>query len=147
MTIKEIKRILLEYNKSGQKMTTLSAPGGEKASGKNYDNIIVGASQPYKITNNDTQYMKMFPVLGRLVKSIKEDEMGGEKIIIAPQALKELSDLNKISRFKKDENGKFILPFGDGVRLENKNGNFFLSYEKKENGIENITDNSLTDIS
>lgn len=147
MTIKQIKKILLEYNKSGQKMTTLSAPGGEKASGKNYDNIITGASQPYKITDNDTQYMKQFPVLGRLVKSVKEDEMGGEKIIIAPQALKELNKLYQISRFKKDEDGKFILPFGDGVRLENKNGKFFLSHQKKENKIENITDKSLGDIS
>ena len=146
MKISQIYKLLTEYNKSGQKMTTLAAPGGDKASGKNYDNIITGQSQAYKITNNDTQYMKIYPILGGLVKSLKNDEMGGEKIVLG-RALMELNDLNKLSRLKQDSEGKYILPFGDGVRLEKKNGKFFVSVAKKEEKQDtNITDSDLNSL-
>lgn len=146
MKISQIHRLLTEYNKSGQKITTLAAPGGEKASGKNYDNMITGASQPYKVRNNDTQYMKIYPVLGGIIKNLKNDEMGGEKIVLG-RALVELNDLNKMSQLKKDEEGKYILPFGDGVRLEKKNGKFFISVAKKEDKDEtNFSDNDLNSL-
>lgn len=131
MKISNIHKLLTEYNKSGEHITTLSAPGGKKASGKNYDNIITGASKPYAIKNDETQYMSMFPSLGGIIKNLRKDEMGGEKIVLG-RALVELSELNKLSPLKKDEEGKFILPFGDGIRLEKKNGKFFVSSEKKE---------------
>ena len=49
------QRMLLEYDntKSG---VTLAAPGGQKASGKNYDNMIVGDSEPYKNDKYVTKY-------------------------------------------------------------------------------------------
>lgn len=147
MKISKIQKILNEYNKSGQKMTTLAAPGGDKASGKNYDNMLVGKSEHYKVTNTDTQYMQMFPALGRLVKSVKDDEMGGKKLVINPLIIQNLKDLNKISKFKKDEEGNFILPFGDGIRLEKQNGKFFITNKKKEKeSLSDISDENLTDI-
>lgn len=146
MKISQIHRLLTEYNKSGQKMTTLAAPGGDKASGKNYDNIITGASQPYKVRNNDTQYMKTYPILGGLIKNLKNDEMGGEKIVLG-RALVELNDLNKMMRLKQDSDGKYILPFGDGVRLEKKNDKFFISVAKKEEKQDtDISDNDLNSL-
>ena len=148
MKISRIQKILNEYNKSGQKLTTLAGPGGKKASGKNLDNIAVGESDPYKVTNSDTQYMQMFPALGRLVKSVKNDEMGGKKLVINPLVIQNLRDLNKISKFKKDENGNFILPFGDGIRLEKQNNKFFITSKKKEDdSVSDIKDVDLTDFS
>lgn len=148
MKILKIHKLLKEYNKSGQKMTTLAAPGGEKASGKNYDNMITGASQPYKITNDDTQYMKICPVLTRYVKSVKKDSLGGKKLVDINLIADELRMLNKISRIKKDENGNFILPFGDGIRLEkDERGFFFISSEKKESKTNNeMNDNLLVNL-
>ena len=47
MNIFQLNQILLEYNKSG-KLTTLAGQGGDKASGKNFDNIAAGITNPYK---------------------------------------------------------------------------------------------------
>ena len=152
MKICEIQKLLKEYNKSGKNMTTLAAPGGEKASGKNYDNIAVGKTQDYKIRDEETEYMKMFPILAPIIKSVKNDEMGTKKVLSGP-AIKAMFDLHKISPFKKDsddETGKtWILPFGDGIRLEkDDNRNVFCVYSKKkeEKSISDIEDKNLTDI-
>lgn len=151
MKISKIQKLLKEYNKSGKDMTTLAAPGGEKASGKNYDNIAVGKTQDYKVRDEETQYMKMFPILAPIIKSVKADEMGTKKVLTAP-ALNALSQLNKISPFKKDsedESGMtWILPFGDGIRMmKDENRNVFCVYSKKkeEKSISQITDKNLTD--
>lgn len=151
MKISKIQKLLKEYNKSGKDMTTLAAPGGEKASGKNYDNIAVGKTQDYKVRDEETQYMKMFPILAPIIKSVKADEMGTKKVLTAP-ALNALLQLNKISPFKKDsedESGMtWILPFGDGIRMmKDENRNVFCVYSKKkeEKSISQITDKNLTD--
>lgn len=151
MKISKIQKLLNEYNKSGKDMTTLAAPGGEKASGKNYDNIAVGKTQDYKVRDEETQYMKMFPILAPIIKSVKADEMGTKKVLTTP-ALNALLQLNKISPFKKDsedESGMtWILPFGDGIRMvKDENRNVFCVYSKKkeEKSISQITDKNLTD--
>lgn len=46
MNIFQLNQILLEYNKTGN-LTTISGQGGEKAAGKNFDNIIAGITKPY----------------------------------------------------------------------------------------------------
>lgn len=151
MKISKIQKLLNEYNKSGKDMTTLAAPGGEKASGKNYDNIAAGKTQDYKVRDEETQYMKMFPILAPIIKSVKADEMGTKKVLTTP-ALNALLQLNKISPFKKDsedESGMtWILPFGDGIRMvKDENRNVFCVYSKKkeEKSISQITDKNLTD--
>ena len=70
MNIFQLNQILLEYNKSG-KLTTLAGQGGDKAAGKNFDNIIAGKASPYKTTEYEVQYAKLFPHLAQLVKKIK----------------------------------------------------------------------------
>ena len=78
--------------------------------------------------------------------NLKNDEMGGEKIVLG-RALIELNDLNKMTQLKQDEEGKYILPFGDGVRLEKKNGKFFISVAKKEDEDKtNFSDDDLNSL-
>ena len=56
-------KMLLEYDNS-KSGVTLAAPGGERASGKNYDNMAIGKSQPYKDNEYETKYEKVYPQLG-----------------------------------------------------------------------------------
>ena len=74
MLITEVLQLLQEYNTSGTK-ATLAAQGGKKAAGKNYDNMIIGKSQPYKQTEYETKYAKVFPAIAQLVKKLKSNAL------------------------------------------------------------------------
>lgn len=130
MLIKDILFLLKEYN-SSKTNTTLAAKGGEKASGKNFDNIITGKAQPYKETEYETKYAKVFPQLSDLVKKVKSQAVKGDIQIIGG-ALAELQELLKSYRPKNTKDGALSLPFGDNVRLKNYANNFYISFNKPE---------------
>ena len=125
MNIFQLNQILLEYNKSG-KLTTLAGQGGDKAAGKNFDNIAAGITNPYKQeTKEPTENEKRFPQLAKVVNQMKKDSVKGDKIVMGA-ALNELRQLVQTMNLKTDENGEAVLPFGDSVRLTQKGNNFFI---------------------
>ena len=56
---------------------------------------------------------------------MKKDSVKGDKIVIGA-ALNELQQLVQTMNLRADENGEFILPFGNNVRLTQKGNNFFI---------------------
>ena len=126
MIIKNVISLLNEYNTS-QTNATLAAPGGKKATGKNYDNIIAGKAKPYKENEYEVKYAKVYPALAFLVKKVKSQAIKGD-IIVNGKALAELQTLLKAFRPKTTPEGDFTLPFGDNVRLKTRAGNFYIGY-------------------
>ena len=125
MNIFQLHQILLEYNKTG-KLTTIAGQGGDKAAGKNFDNIAAGITNPYKEeTKEPTENEKRFPNLAKVVNQMKKDSVQGNKIVMGA-ALNELRQLVQSMNLRTDENGESILPFGDSVRLTQKGNNFFI---------------------
>lgn len=125
MNIFQLNQILLEYNKSG-KLTTLAGQGGDKASGKSFDNIAAGVTNPYKEeTKEPTENEKRFPNLAKVVNQMKKDSVQGNKIVMGA-ALNELRQLVQTMNLRTDENGEAVLPFGDSVRLTYKGNNYFI---------------------
>lgn len=128
MNIYQLNQILLEYNKSGI-LTTIAGQGGDKAAGKNFDNIAAGITNPYKEetkeTKEPTENEKRFPNLARVVNQMKKDSVKGNKIVIGT-ALNDLQQLVQTMNLRTDENGEAILPFGNSVRLTKKGNNFFI---------------------
>lgn len=125
MNIFQLNQILLEYNKSG-KLTTIAGQGGDKAAGKNFDNIAAGVANPYKQEEKEpTENEKRFPNLAKVVNQMKKDSVQGNKIVMGA-ALNELKQLVQTMNLRQDENGESILPFGDSVRLTQKGNNFFI---------------------
>lgn len=125
MNIFQLHQILLEYNKTG-KLTTIAGQGGDKAAGKNFDNIAAGITNPYKQeTKEPTENEKRFPNLAKVVNQMKKDSVQGNKIVMGA-ALNELRQLVQSMNLRTDENGESILPFGDSVRLTQKGNNFFI---------------------
>ena len=122
------KPILLEYDNS-KSGVTLAAPGGDKASGKNYDNMATGQSQPYKDNEYETKYEQLYPQLGILVKRLKNSAIKGD-IVITGQALNELANLLKTFNPKMSDNNEVIMPFGDNIRLKVRGDRFFLGFAK-----------------
>lgn len=126
MLIKSVLQLLKEYNTSGTN-ATLAAQGGKKATGKNYDNIVTGKAAPYKATDYETKYAKVFPALATMVKKLKSEALGGD-IIISGQALAELNELLKAYRPKETPEGDYSLPFGDNIRMKKRGNVIFMGY-------------------
>lgn len=125
MNIFQLNKILLEYNKSG-KMTTLADPGGDKAAGKSFDRVAAGLTTPkQQSTREPSETEKQFPNLAKTVEDMKNNSVKGNKVVIGI-ALNELKNLIQMRNLQQDENGEFILPFGDDVRLIQKGNNFFI---------------------
>jgi hypothetical protein len=125
MNIFQLNQILLEYNKSG-KLTTIAGQGGDKAAGKNFDNIAAGITNPYKEeTKEPTENEKRFPNLAKIINQMKKDSVQGNKIVMGA-ALNDLKQLVQTMNLKTDENGEAVLPFGDSVRLIQKGNNYFI---------------------
>lgn len=132
MNIAQLNKILLEYNNTGN-LTTLSIGGGDKAAGKNLDNIALGITKPYKGQKKEpTENEKRFPNLAKVVNQMKKDAIKGNKVVIGP-ALNELQLLVQTMNLRADESGQVILPFGDGVRLTQKGNNFFIRLKQVAN--------------
>lgn len=129
MNIFQLNQILLEYNKSG-KLTTIAGQGGDKAAGKNFDNIAAGITNPYKEKKKEpTENEKNFPNLAKVIEQMKQSSIKGDKVVIGA-ALNDLQRLVQTMNLQTDEsNGESILPFGDGVRLTKKGNNFFIRLE------------------
>jgi hypothetical protein len=126
MLIKDVLALLTEYNTS-KTNTTLAGQGGEKATGKNYDNIITGKAQAYKHKDYETKYGKQFPALAEMVKKLKSQAIKGEMLVNGP-ALLELQNLLSIRNPKKAKDGTIILPFGDNIRMRNQGNAVFIGY-------------------
>lgn len=128
MLIKDVFLFLTEYN-SSKTYTTLAAQGGKKASGKNYDNIIIGKSKPYKSNEYETKYAKVFPALAEIVKKVKSQAIKGD-IMVTGVALSELQNLLKAYRPKQTPEGDYSLPFGDNIRIKQHSGAIFIGYNE-----------------
>lgn len=140
MYIGKVLKLIKEYNNS-KTNTTLAAKGGEKASGKNYDNMITGKSTPYKNNEYNTQYSKKYPELGKLVKRFKAQSIKGN-IIINGKALIELNDLMSNKSLPQSDDGTISIPFGDNVKVKQIGAAIFLV---GDNDIDNIvTTNDIT---
>lgn len=118
MKILSVLKLINEYNTSGTN-ATLAAQGGKKATGKNFDNMITGESQPYKATEYETKYAKVFPALAAIVKKLKSKALGGD-MIVTGKALMELQELLKAYKPKETPEGDYSLPFGDNVRMKKR---------------------------
>lgn len=150
MNIFQLNKILLEYNKSG-KLTTLSEPGGDKASGKSFDRIAAGLTTPkQQSTREPSKTEKQFPNLAKTIEQMKNNSVKGNKVVIGV-ALNELKNLIQTRNLQQDENGEIILPFGDDVRLIQKGNNFFIrlksvaDQEKQQQNID-LTENPLPNL-
>lgn len=130
MNIGKIITLLSEYN-SSKTNTTLAAPGGKKASGKNYDNMIIGASQPYKNKKYETEYGKKFPNIQKAVDKIKNQGLPGD-MLLSGLALKEFKKLLQKYNPRQREDGTYSLPFGDNVRIKKRGNNFFVTVVNKD---------------
>ena len=126
MLIKDVRQFLTEYNNS-KTNTTLAGQGGEKASGKNYDNIITGKAQPYKQTEYETKYAKVFPALAELVRKLKSNALKGD-IMVTGSAMSELQNLIKSYQPRVAKEGDYSLPFGDNVRMKQRGGAIYIGY-------------------
>lgn len=135
------RNTILEYNTSGT-YTTLAAPGGEKATGKNYDNMATGESQPYKDNEYHLKYEGQYPNLAKLAKKLKDGAFKGN-ILLTGAALVEIDQLFQHFNPKKDAQGNLSLPFGDNIKLKMQGNNFFLSYEAPEKAVEPVSDNEV----
>lgn len=131
MRIFDVLMLLKEYNASNTN-TTLAAPGGKKASGKNYDNILTGKSQPYKNDEYVTKYAKIYPALAEIVKKIKNQEIDND-IMVTGKALAEIGQLFQTYKPKETANGEFSLPFGDNVRIKQRGNVIFIGKNKTNN--------------
>ena len=135
--------LLKEYNSSNTN-TTLAGKGGEKASGKNYDNIITGKAQPYKATKYETKYAKLFPQLAELVKKLKSQSLKGDIVVIGP-ALTELQTLLKGYKSKQTKEGDYTLPFGDNIRMRQQGNAISIHFNNPDNKVTPILDLALQD--
>lgn len=144
MKILSVLKLLNEYNSSGTH-AALAAPGGKKATGKNYDNIIAGKARPYKTTEYETRYAKLFPHTAALVKKIKTSAIQGD-MVATPEVLAELEKMQATYKPKQTPEGDFSLPFGDNIRMKDKNGVIYIGPKddsaKKQQP--NVSDNQIT---
>lgn len=124
MLIKNVLKILNEYNASGTN-ATLAAMGGKKATGKNYDNMITGQSQFYKDNDYTPQYAEKFPALAALANKVKSQAVSCDVIVPAP-AMKELQLLMQEYNPRTGEDGTISLPFGDGIRLKTRGNIYYI---------------------
>lgn len=148
MNIFQLNQILLEYNKTGN-LTTIAGQGGEKAAGKNFDNIAAGITNPYKQEQRTpTQKELEYPQLTKCVQQMKDNAIKGNKVVIGG-ALNDLQLLLQNHTPQMDQNGEMILPFGDDVRLIQRGNNYFIRLkdvadkEKQQQQID-ITQDSAT---
>ena len=135
MNIFQLNKILLEYNKTG-KLTTLAGQGGDKAAGKNFDNIAAGITNPYKQEQKKpTEKEMQYPNLAKVINQMKKTAVKGNKIVMGA-ALNDLKVLLQNANLQTDENGETILPFGDDVRLIQNGNSYFVTlrgeFEKQE---------------
>lgn len=126
MLIKDVRQLLTEYNNS-KTNTTLAGQGGDKASGKNFDNIITGKAQPYKQTEYETKYAKVFPALAEIVRKLKSNALKGD-IMVTGSAMSELQNLIKSYQPRATKEGDYSLPFGDNVRMKQRGGVIYIGY-------------------
>jgi hypothetical protein len=142
MLIKDILSLLTEYN-SSQTNGTLAYNGGNKASGKNFDNIITGKADPYKNNEYETKYEKLFPAVGKLVKKLKDGAIKGDVIINGP-ALLEIQKLLTTYNPRQTPEGDYSLPFGDNIRLKMRGNFYYIGFKNNIPPSNPISDLQLT---
>lgn len=142
MLIKKVLSLLNEYN-SSMTNSTLAYQGGNKASGKNFDNIINGKTTPYKTTKYETKYAKLFPAIANLVKKLKSNAIQGDIIVNGP-ALSEMQNLLKTYQPRTTPEGDYSLPFGDNIRLKQRGNVYYIGHKENTPSVAMpISDNQL----
>lgn len=134
-------KFLKEYNTSNT-LTSLAAPGGNKAQGKSYDRIAAGAASPYKNERHITEKEREYPALGKIAQKLKDSSMQGDIIITGP-AFTELNRMLATTNFKKDVNGDIKLPFGDHIVLRQHGQNYFMGINDDNEEGKNLTADSI----
>lgn len=133
------KKILNEYSTNNDSMFTgFIGKSNVSKSGKKADNIATGEAKPYKNNQYLTKYEYMFPHLANITQKLKINKPH-TVIEVFGLALKELLRLIEIKKpLKIDENGEWILPMGDNIRLIKNGEQYFIKYignKKKEKQI------------
>lgn len=127
MIIGKISRILNEVM-NDKELTKLSVDSSStKSTGKGADAIAVGAATPYKMNNTSKTdiFSKQYPALGKIIQRIKDDSLKGD-VIVQGTALLQLEEMLKLMEINCDNDGEVILPFGQGIRLRQKNGAYYI---------------------
>lgn len=121
-------KIIKEYATKNALFTSISGKHGTKGSGKKADNIAVGEAKPYKDNTYLTEYEKKLPHLAKITQRLKTENPEGALEVLGP-ALEELLILIKAKKpLKVDDDGKWILPMGDNIRLSQAGRQYFLKY-------------------
>jgi hypothetical protein len=134
MKLYEARQLFKEYATNKDRMFTSFA--GKKSTshtGKKADNIAAGKTRAYQDNTYLTKYEKQYPNLARLTQHLKIDQPDGSLQVQGP-ALTELQNLLKeFGTLKTDEDGNWILPVGDNIRLAQSGSEYFIRYNKKDN--------------
>lgn len=72
--------------------------------------------------------------MANVVKKLKTDSLDGDQIVTGA-ALAQVNNMLSILPLNKDENGDYILPFGNKIRLKNRQGVYYIGL-KEENRIQ-----------
>lgn len=146
-TIHKLMCLLKEYDTKGNVMS-LAMVNKMGRSGKNLDSIAAGKTNvnktpDYRPTKKEMEY----PNLAKIIKELKmkNSAIGGDKILVGAP-LEDIQRLEATTKLKRDTDGTFILPFGDGIRLKKVNGAYMVGYRAPEKPIQTPTDTELTDI-
>ena len=136
--LKYAEKVLKEYatDEFGDFGKTFTSLGGKNgmSNGKKADNIASGESEQYKDDRYLTAYERKLPNLAKLTQKLKDQRPVYAVTVLGP-ALEELKILMKVkSPLKKDENGEYILPLGDHIRLYKSGSVYMIRYvpDKKE---------------
>lgn len=139
MKLKDIlyfTNLIKEDNKDITKLTTGGAQG---KNGKGADSIATGAATPYKKTQSkESIFDKKFPAITNVIKRMKKDGLKGDQVV-SGAALAQVKNMLGVLPINKDENGDYILPFGNNIRLKERKGLYYIGM-KQEKKVETATD-------
>lgn len=126
--IKNANIILNEYAKDLGVGMSFTGKNKMSGTGKSADSIAVGKAKNYKNDLYLTAYEQKLPNLAKLTQKLKNEESEHALTVLGP-ALEELNVLLKTrKKFKVDDDGSYILPMGDNIRLYNVGGTYMLKY-------------------
>lgn len=133
-----------DFGDFSKTFTSIGGKSGTSSNGKKADNIAVGSAKQYKDDKYLTAYERKLPNLAKLTQDLKETRPVSAITVLGP-ALDELGVLLKVkSPLKKDENGDYILPMGDHIRLY-KNGSVYMLKYVSDGNEDKLTDDENND--
>lgn len=138
MKLKHILYFCNTLNEDNKDITKLTTGGAQGKNGKGADSIATGAATPYKNTQSKNIFDKKFPAISNVIKRMKKDGLKGDQVV-SGAALAQVKNMLGVLPINKDENGDYILPFGNNIRLKERKGLFYIGM-KQEKKVEGATD-------